>query len=238
MDYISPYAKIPARRSYQPSSRPRTTHSARRWDPSVVSEEPPLSKGSGLSRPLQVSPQIPSLHILKRSLGPARTSGSCVKKLPLQVDLNIQTAKSPCQELSIKQMEPADAGQWRRAVNALSRQIYSSKFILGDVLKEVGTQIPKPPVPRAASPPTPRHQSLTCKLITLSTDEPQVDPMFDSDASGDLHANEIPIELIAAHGGAGEDAVELRGKLDVAEGVIRKLYAKSMETTNENAALR
>jgi hypothetical protein len=36
-------------------------------------------------------------------------------------------------------MEPVDAGQWRRTVNALARQIYSSKFILGDVLKEVGT---------------------------------------------------------------------------------------------------
>ena len=62
--------------------------------------------------------------------------------------------------------------------------------------------------------------------------------MFDSDASGDLHANEIPIELLQQHGGAEQDAVELKGKLDVAEGVIRKLYAKSMETTNENAALR
>ena len=60
MDYISPYAKIPARRSYQPSLRPRTTHAGRRWDPSVVAEEPPLSKGSELNRPLQVSPSIPS----------------------------------------------------------------------------------------------------------------------------------------------------------------------------------
>lgn len=63
----------------------------------------------------------------------------------------------------------------------------------------------------------------------------QVDPMADKDNAGDLHVDDIPAELLEQVVAGEED---LAARLKTAEGVIRKLYSRSMELTQENSALK
>eukprot|EP00282_Hemiselmis_andersenii_P017536 CAMPEP_0114152876 /NCGR_PEP_ID=MMETSP0043_2-20121206/24050_1 /TAXON_ID=464988 /ORGANISM="Hemiselmis andersenii, Strain CCMP644" /LENGTH=131 /DNA_ID=CAMNT_0001247863 /DNA_START=76 /DNA_END=468 /DNA_ORIENTATION=- len=129
-DYISPYFSNPRNLPARPKTQqpPRTAsrelaafraNTARDWNPSVVSETPPVNK--------------------IRELGHGRRGSS----------------SNVADGAMLKLPEPGDAGQWRRQLGTLLRQIYSAKFVLGDSLEGV-------------------------------------DPVFDQDASGDLHANGVP----------------------------------------------
>ncbi|EKX31617.1 hypothetical protein GUITHDRAFT_156528, partial [Guillardia theta CCMP2712] len=62
-----------------------------------------------------------------------------------------------------------------------------------------------------------------------------VDPLCVVDDAGDLHNDDIPAEALHAAGKADED---LKDKLKLAENIVRKLYARSMELTQQNKYLR
>ena len=65
-----------------------------------------------------------------------------------------------------------------------------------------------------------------------------VDDLHEKDKAGELHTDEVPVDDIINLAHAPQDKEELEGKLKKAEAIIRKLYARSMALTQENAALR
>jgi hypothetical protein len=65
-----------------------------------------------------------------------------------------------------------------------------------------------------------------------------VDVLHEKDKNGELHADELPVDDIIRASEAPQDKEELAAKLKTAEGVIRKLYTKCMNLSNENTSLR
>jgi len=65
-----------------------------------------------------------------------------------------------------------------------------------------------------------------------------VDDLHAMDKPGELHADEVPVADILRVSDAPNEKEKLEAKLKTAEGIIRKLYTKSMTLTHENAALR
>ena len=65
-----------------------------------------------------------------------------------------------------------------------------------------------------------------------------VDDLHAMDKPGELHADDVPVADILRVSDAPNEKERLESKLKTAEGIIRKLYTKSMTLTHENAALR
>ena len=65
-----------------------------------------------------------------------------------------------------------------------------------------------------------------------------VDELFAQDKAGELHADDVPVDQIFAAAAAPQEKEAAEAKLKRAEAIIRKLYAKSMALSEENAALR